>query len=94
MKSINQLAHVLEEFHGRHQKPKAFFERRFQDLRHHLLTDTPLSENRRLLLGAYFTQEYALESAALVQSLAGVASRPDEPSARFTAVCHESASGR
>ena len=61
----NQLAHVLEEFHGRHQKPKAFFERRFQELRHHLLTDTPLSENRRLLLGAYFTQEYALESAAL-----------------------------
>lgn len=61
----DQLAGVLEEFHGRHQKPEAFFERRFRDLRHHLLTDTPLSENRRLLLGAYFTQEYALESAAL-----------------------------
>ncbi len=59
------LTHVLEEFHGRHQRPKAFFERRFRELRHHLLTDTPLSENRRLLLGAYFTQEYALESAAL-----------------------------
>ncbi|MDA9778364.1 glycoside hydrolase family 130 protein [Rubripirellula sp.] len=60
-----QLAHVFEEFHGRHQNPKAFFERRFQDIKCHLLTDTPLSENRRLLLGAYFTQEYALESAAL-----------------------------
>lgn len=59
------LAHVLEEFHGRHQKPKAFFERRFSDMRQHLLTDAPLSKNRRLLLGAYFTQEYALESAAL-----------------------------
>lgn len=59
------LARVLKEFHGRHQRPKAFFLRRFQDLRHHLLTDAPLSENRRLLLGAYFTQEYALESAAL-----------------------------
>ena len=31
----------------------------------HLLTDAPLTENRQLLLGAYFTQEYALESAAL-----------------------------
>ncbi|EGF28562.1 glycoside hydrolase family 130 protein [Rhodopirellula baltica] len=63
---VSQLiSHVLEEFHGRHQKPKAYFERRFRDLKHHLLTDTPLSENRRLLLGAYFTQEYALESAAL-----------------------------
>lgn len=61
----HQLTHVLAEFHGRHQKPKAYFERRFEDIKHHLLTDTPLSENRRLLLGAYFTQEYALESAAL-----------------------------
>ncbi len=59
------LNQVFEEFHGRHQKPKAFFERRFLEIRHHLLTDAPLSENRRLLLGAYFTQEYALESAAL-----------------------------
>lgn len=60
-----ELAAVLEEFHGRHQKPKAFFERQFLQLRRYLLTDNPLSENRRLLLGAYFTQEYALESAAL-----------------------------
>jgi len=29
------------------------------------LTDAPVSENRQLLSGAYFTQEYALESAAL-----------------------------
>lgn len=60
-----QLASILSEFHGRHQKPKAFFEQRFQYLRRYLLTDAPLSTNRRLLLGAYFTQEYALESAAL-----------------------------
>ena len=60
-----QLAEVLADFHGRHQQPKAYFEQRFRDLKHHLLTDTPLSVNRRLLLGAYFTQEYALESAAL-----------------------------
>lgn len=59
------LGNVLEEFHGRHQKPREFFLKRFEKLRGHLLTDTPLSENRRLLIGAYFTQEYALESAAL-----------------------------
>lgn len=59
------LAQVLQEFHGRHQKPEAFFEQRFGELRHHLLTDAPISKHRRLLLGAYFTQEYALESAAL-----------------------------
>ena len=59
------LEDVLEEFHGRHQKPREFFLQRFDAVRRHLLTDTPLSENRRLLIGAYFTQEYALESAAL-----------------------------
>ncbi len=59
------LAHVFQEFHGRHHDPQRFFERRFETLRRYLLTDVPLSENRRLLLGAYFTQEYALESAAL-----------------------------
>jgi predicted GH43/DUF377 family glycosyl hydrolase len=59
------LNHVLEEFHGRHQRPREFFLRRFEAVRRHLPTDTPLSENRKLLVGAYFTQEYALESAAL-----------------------------
>ena len=59
------LQQVLQEFHGRHQKPREFFLARFQTVRNLLLTDTPLSENRQLLIGAYFTQEYALESAAL-----------------------------
>lgn len=59
------LQEVLEEFHGRHQKPREFFLRRFEAVRCHLVTDSPLSENRRLLIGAFFTQEYALESAAL-----------------------------
>ncbi|MDV6030616.1 MAG: glycosidase [Phycisphaera sp. RhM] len=60
-----QLDLVLKEFHGRHQRPREFFLSRFEAIRRHLLTDAPMSENRQLLLGAYFTQEYALESAAL-----------------------------
>lgn len=60
-----ELAEIFEEFQGRHQTPQAFFLQRFRQLHQHLLTDAPLSENRQLLLGAYFTQEYALESAAL-----------------------------
>ena len=59
------LRNVIQEFHGRHQKPREFFLARFEAVRGHLLTDAPLSANRRLLIGAYFTQEYALESAAL-----------------------------
>ena len=59
------LKDVLAEFHGRHQKPREFFLKRFEAVRTYLLTDTALSESRQLLIGAYFTQEYALESAAL-----------------------------
>ncbi|TWU29767.1 glycoside hydrolase family 130 protein [Bythopirellula polymerisocia] len=59
------LENVFEEFNGRHQKPREFFLRRYEAVRSYVLTDTTLSENRRILIGAYFTQEYALESAAL-----------------------------
>lgn len=59
------LQEVLEEFHGRHQKPQDFFRQRFEAVREYVLTDTPITENRQLLIGAYFSQEYALESAAL-----------------------------
>ena len=59
------LAGVLSEFHGRHQRLVSFFRERFESVRQHLLTDQPLSNARQLLIGSYFTQEYALESAAL-----------------------------
>src|SRR6185295_11090594 len=42
-----------------------YFFDRFESVRRHLLTDETLSEERRLLIGAYFTNEYSLESAAL-----------------------------
>ena len=57
------LEQVLREFHGRHQRLLAFFRERAAAVRHHLLTDRPLTEARELLIGSYFTQEYALESA-------------------------------
>lgn len=60
-----QLHQVLTEFKDRHQKLSHFFLKRFEQVRPHLLTDQPLSEARQLLIGAYFTQEYSLESAAL-----------------------------
>src|SRR5438477_8595305 len=59
------LEKVMREFRERHQRTREFFLHRFEQVRKHLLTDQPLSENRRLLIGSYFTQEYALESAAL-----------------------------
>jgi len=59
------LGEVMREFHGRHQKINQFFLLRFDQVKHHLLTDQSVSRNRQLLIGSYFTLEYALESAAL-----------------------------
>ncbi len=61
----SELEKVMQEFRERHQRTREFFLHRFEQVRRHLLTDQPISENRRLLIGSYFTQEYALESAAL-----------------------------
>jgi predicted GH43/DUF377 family glycosyl hydrolase len=59
------LEKVMREFRERHQRTREFFLNRFDQVRRYLLTDQPVSESRRLLIGSYFTQEYALESAAL-----------------------------
>jgi len=63
---VNELlSEVLREFRGRHSKPLQFFMNRFEAVKQHLVTDRQLGENRRLLIGSYFTQEYSFESAAL-----------------------------
>ena len=59
------LAQVLDEFRGRHHRLMRFFLDRFEVVKQYLLTDRPVSENRKLLIGSYFTQEYSIESAAL-----------------------------
>src|SRR5215213_8764073 len=60
-----QLEAVMRDFRARHQRTREFFLNRFEQVRKHLLTDQSVGENRRLLIGSYFTSEYALESAAL-----------------------------
>jgi len=64
-----EVTHILErvmtEFRGRHHRLQQFFLLRFEQLRRHMVTDLPLSEERQMLIGSYFTQEYSVESAAL-----------------------------
>ena len=59
------LEEVLAEFGERHQQTRDWLKTRFERVRRSLLTDAKLSHERELLLGAYFTHEYALEAAAL-----------------------------
>jgi predicted GH43/DUF377 family glycosyl hydrolase len=59
------LAAVIEEFGSRHTDIRRLLMRNFDKVRAHLPTSRPLSSARQLLIGALFTGEYALESAAL-----------------------------
>jgi predicted GH43/DUF377 family glycosyl hydrolase len=60
-----KLAEVLAEFEERHQRICGIFGERFEQVRHLLPLDRDLSEERKLLLGSYFTSEYSFESSAL-----------------------------
>ena len=59
------LDRVIADFTGRHQDIKSVLIRHFEMVRQWMTTDASLSQERQLLVGAYFTQEYSLESAAL-----------------------------
>lgn len=56
---------VCARFGDRHAKTGEFLKRRFDQVRPFLPIDQPFSEQRELLLGAYFSHEYSLEAAAL-----------------------------
>ncbi len=56
---------VRAEFGERHVKIGEFLRRRCARVRPGMPTEHTLSEERELLLGAYFSHEYALEAAAL-----------------------------
>ena len=61
----NLCQQVKMEFGERHAKTRDFLKNRFEQVRPCLHTDDHLSEERQLLLGAYFSHEYSLEAAAL-----------------------------
>jgi predicted GH43/DUF377 family glycosyl hydrolase len=60
-----ELAIVLDEFDSRHLDLRAFWHRHFELVKPRLFSDRALSEARELYIGALFSGEYALESAAL-----------------------------
>lgn len=62
---VAMLKTVLEEFGTRHQRVRDYFLERFKAVAELVPTDRALSDDRKLLIGAYFTHEYSLEAAAL-----------------------------
>jgi predicted GH43/DUF377 family glycosyl hydrolase len=61
----NEVKSIQRDFGSRHIDIEDLLLKIFKEVEPHLFTDSPLSISRRLLIGALFTGEYALESAAL-----------------------------
>ena len=59
------LKQVLAEFDDRHVKVRKFLRQRFEQIRPWMPTQQPISEERELLIGAYFSHEYSFEATAL-----------------------------
>jgi predicted GH43/DUF377 family glycosyl hydrolase len=58
-------ATIMQRFAARHRGFQDMLERQFDALAAHILDPAAVSVDRRLLIGAYFTHEYAVEAAAL-----------------------------
>ncbi len=61
----SMLTTLVGDYRQRHRDIRGIFRQNFATATAKLAFDAPLSEERRLLLGAYFTSEYSLESVAL-----------------------------
>jgi len=59
------LEDVFKSFKQRHREIGADFMRHYEMVAKHVLRPSKLSNERKLLLGSYFTMEYSIESAAL-----------------------------
>ncbi len=63
-----QVLQILREFSRRHRSITTIFEKHFNHVKHivdEFVNGKPVSKWRKMLIGSFFTMEYALESAAL-----------------------------
>ncbi len=74
-----ELAKVLEEFDSRHFNIKRALMANFERVSHYLFTHRPVSDDCKLLIGALFSGEYALESAAIFNP--SIVAHPDQTGA-------------
>ena len=92
-----EVAAVLEQaaasIRTRHKRFEELLERHFALVAHHV-GDAALSRERRLLIGAYFTNEYSVEGGRAVQPVARARARSGRPGRRRATVRDEPARGR
>ena len=61
----NLMTQIMVDFSGRHEDIGQIFERHLNEVKGYIPRDAMLSDVQRALIGAYFTMEYSIESAAL-----------------------------
>lgn len=71
-----QVAIACEDFCTRHVDIKSIWLRHFESVKSHVFSSRPLSEARKHYIGALFSGEYALESAALFNP--SIVAHPDQ----------------
>jgi predicted GH43/DUF377 family glycosyl hydrolase len=76
----NEAGELMEkinlDFFDRHKDIKRVLERHFDEVSEYLAHTEPLSEIKKMLIGAYFTLEYSVESAALFNP--SIVKHPDQ----------------
>jgi len=80
-KAINLLEQVMLDFGERHRNILQIFEQHRQAVEKYLPPDVELSETKQILIGAYFTKEYSIESAALFNP--SIIPHPDQNNLSF-----------
>ena len=72
----NLFAQIMIDFSGRHENIEHIFERNLNAVKAYFPRNTVLSDVQRALIGAYFTMEYSIESAALFNP--SIVQHPDQ----------------
>lgn len=62
----SELAFVMTDFENRHRRTNEFFELRYKNIANYLKLEHDFSDTKRLLIGAYFCNEYSYQAAALM----------------------------
>ncbi|HKT05306.1 MAG TPA: glycoside hydrolase family 130 protein [Rugosimonospora sp.] len=70
------LRQTVQRFGGRHHDIEATFRHHYDLVHHRVARDSTLSPTARLLVGAYFSHEYAVEAAALCNP--SIVAHPDQ----------------
>jgi len=71
-----QMREVRDNFGYRHPGIEHILMRHFESVKRWMITDQKISGERKMLIGAYMTQEYALESSALFNP--SIVAHPDQ----------------